>query len=404
MHSPLALAIFLAAGPIHLEETVRDERVACARPSADLDGDGRPDLGCITRRADDEPQRVVVVLASSPEVLALDVPLLACPRCGGALGLSVEVDAVPGMLNVRERGGSREEWTRGISLAYRAGAFQIVGESYTVVDRASTAEVETGTTYQAGTAQSHRILRPGSGEETSTAAWLDLYAIAEGRSARADAPLSAPRVAETVVDRADYVIEGDGSWSSPDDLSFVVQVRESGSQLRMRVEVKDDDVQVAGASADHKTGDRVELWWDRGGDPWRSDFKPKLGPSPATTTGVVIELRPGGKARVTRLFPPRGDPPDLSASWKRTSSGYAVDLLAERRLFEGPSNRSEPGTDGTVVNFAVIVRDADAGEARETAMATSKLQHRGAPFEMGWLHLGSRRSGGQNRPRDQAPR
>jgi len=404
VHCALAFAIVLAAAPVSLEEAVHDERVACAQPPADLDGDGRPDLGCVTRRGDDEPRHVVVVLASSPQTLALDVPLLGCPRCGGALGLSVEVDAVPGMLNVRERGGSREEWTRGISLAYRSGTFHVVGESYAVVDRATKAEVEMGAAYEKGNARSHRILRPADGGETSTADWLDLYVDPDGGPSPAHGAFSPPHLVETVVDRADYVIEGDSSWSNPDDLSFVVRVRSSGPQLRFGIDVKDDDVQLSSVSQKGRVGDRVELWWDRGGDPWTSGFAPKLEPDPRTTVGVLIELLPGGKTRTTRLFPRNGAQPALSASWKRTPSGYSVDIRAERRLFEGPSNRSDPGGNGALVNAAVIVRDVDAGEAQETALATAKIERRGAPFEMGWLHLGRWLPAGQNRRAGQRPR
>ena len=396
MYSALTVAAVLAASAVPREETIQDERVACAGPPEDLDGDGVPDLACITRRGDQEPQRVVVVLSSSPAQVALDVPILGCPRCGGSLGLSVEIEAVPGMLNVRERGGSREEWTRGVSLAYRAGTFHVVGESYTVLDRTSRAEVELGTSYEDGVARSHRILRPASGGETATAAWLDIYATAGGGESR-DPPLSHPHILETVIDRADYVIEGDASWSNADDLSFVIRAESAGSEIRIGLDVKDDDVQVAG-TADRPHGDRVELWWDRGGDPWTGSFEPKLAPNPKTTEGVSMELLPAGKVRMTRIFPGNRAQPGVLASWKRTSSGYALDIRAARHLFEGPADRFDREGSDTLANVTVIVRDVDAGKVREKAMGSSKLEHRGAPFEMGWLHLRRPEPAGQLRP------
>src|SRR2546425_1014896 len=131
--SLLCLALVATAS---LESVIRDDVVTCAEPASDLDGDGASDLACITRRHDDEPQRVVVVLSSAPERLALDAPVLGCPNCGGALGLSVRITTVGSIVEVEEQGGSREEWTRSLRLARFAGGFRLAGKSYSVRDRA----------------------------------------------------------------------------------------------------------------------------------------------------------------------------------------------------------------------------------------------------------------------------
>ncbi len=375
MHRALLAAGLLAASAVPLETAVRDERVACAEPGIDLDQDGAPDLACITRRGESEPQRLAVVLSSAPGRLALDAPVLHCPTCGGALGLATTIAAVGATIEIEERGGSREEWRRGLRIGYAGSAFQLVGESYAVRDRISGSEIQSGTSYEQGVAESQRMLVPGGGGETVNAAWLDIYAIA------AETTSLRPRIRETVVDSADYLIGGAGSWSGPDDLSFAVRAQSSGAEIRIAIDVKDDDVRIG------KRGDRVELWWDRGGDPWTGNFEAKLEAAAATTTGVSLHLLPAGKVGLARLFPANGTQSEMRGSWKRTPSGYALEIRAGRRLFTGPSERRDPDDRETLVNATIVVRDVDAGAEEETALATSKLEHRGAPFEMGCLHL-----------------
>src|SRR2546426_12164392 len=112
--SLLCLALVATAS---LESVIRDDVVTCAEPASDLDGDGASDLACITRRHDDEPQRVVVVLSSAPERLALDAPVLGCPNCGGALGLLGRITTVGSIVEGAEQGGSPEKRTRGLRPA-----------------------------------------------------------------------------------------------------------------------------------------------------------------------------------------------------------------------------------------------------------------------------------------------
>jgi hypothetical protein len=379
VHSFALLALGLTAIP--LQSAIRDHRVSCADLPGDLDGDGVPDVACVTRRGDRDPQRVVVVLSSAPGQLALDAPVLGCPVCGGALGLSVRIEMIGSTVEVEEQGGSREEWTRGLHLARVAGRFRMAEESYAVRDRVSGSEVQSGTRYGEAALESKRILTPAGGGENVSASWLDLYATAPGT--RPDPSSLRPRFERTLVDRADFLIAGEGSCSGGDDLSFTVLARSAGPDVRIEIEVKDDDVQPGA----QQRADRVELWWDRGGDPWTTDFKPKLRPDSRTTTGLSLRLLPEGKIGVTLLFPASGTPPAVQGIWKRTPSGYAVQVGAARRVITGPSEHRDPHTGETVVNATIIVRDADAGDPEEAALATSKLLHRGAPFEMGVLHL-----------------
>lgn len=381
MHSAGLLAFGLAAAAVPLESAIRDDRVACAEPASDIDGDGIQDLACITRRGDGDPQRLVVVLSSAPARLALDAPVLGCPTCGGALGLSVRVESVSSTVAVEEQGGSREEWRHGLRLAHAAGAFRLTEEFSAVRDRISGAEVEDGTLYGQGPAESQRTLTPADGGGPLTSSWLDLYAVAPG--AKVPPGSLRPQIEETLVDRADYLIAGAGSWSGATDLSFSVRARPSGPDVRIEIEVKDDDVKPGA----QQNSDRVELWWDRGGDPWTADFKPKLRPDSRTTTGLSLRLLPGGKIGITRLFPANGSPPAVQGAWKPTPAGYSVQVRAARRVLTGPSPRQGLHTGETLVNATIIVRDSDAGDAEEAALATSKLEHRGAPFEMGRLHL-----------------
>jgi hypothetical protein len=375
------LALGLTAAAVNLESAIRDVSVSCADPATDLDGDGAPDVACITRRGDRDPQRVVVVLSSAPGRLLLDAPVLGCPACGGALGLSVGITMVGATVEVEERGGSREEWTRGLHLAHAAGGFRLAEEFYVVRDRVSGSEVQAGTRYEQGIAESKRILTPAGGAENASTSWLDLYAEAVG--SEPDPSSLRPRIGQTVVDSADFLVAGAAAWSGPDDLSFTVRAQSAGPDVRLGIEVKDDDVQPGA----RPRADRVEVWWDRGGDPWTADFQAKLRPVARTTTGVSLRLLPAGKLGVTQLFPPNGDQPGLVGSWKRTPSGYAVDVRAARRLLTGALERPDRQTGETLVNATIVVRDADTGDAEEAALSTSSLEHRGAPFEMGLLHL-----------------
>ena len=93
---------------------------------------------------------------------------------------------------------------------------------------------------------------------------------------------------------------------------------------------------------------------------------------------------------------------DVRLKAKRMLTGLAVTTALA--LASAGAASADPGGNGALVNAAVIVRDVDAGEAQETALATAKIERRGAPFEMGWLHLGRWLPAAENRRAGQRPR
>lgn len=371
-----------------LEAAVHDRLVECADPEPDLDGDGVIDLACIAARDPRERQRLAVVLSSDPGRLALDVPVARCPACGGMPGDSLEITgANGGFLDVVERGGSRESWSQRLHFERREGRFVLAVESFTSLDPEGNTALEVNTFYDpSGRFETFRMLQPLGGQEVTTS-WFDLWALPDGRAAVPTPTSPRPPPAETRVATHGHLVAGEASWVDANDLSFAVRARSRNAVLSIEVEVRDDDVQIATAT---RPGDRVELWWDRGGDPWVGGFRPKLVPEPRTTHGVLFQLETNGNVHPRVLFPRGGPQPRLSASWKRTQRGYLLQIQADRTDFDPPSRPDEESdlTD-LRVNATVIVRDSDARRRGGTdpAMATSEMRHLGAPAEMGLLHL-----------------
>ncbi len=160
--------------------------------------------------------------------------------------------------------------------------------------------------------------------------------------------------------------------------------------------MKDDDVQITSNAPNARLGDRLEVWWDRGGDPWsEGDWAPKLAPVPQTTSGVLLLPLPEGQVRVSSLFPSGAKPPAIKASWKRTPAGYSVEFEIDRSVLESTEKITRETTvdlDEEVANFTIAIRDVDANTepGMETGLATSTFEPPGAPFGLGWLHLPKR--------------
>lgn len=396
------------------------ECVTCADPAEDLDGDGKADLACVTRKDSEERQRLTVVLSSSPSQLALDVPAVRCPECGGALGLNVKVsiasvrrtegsaekDIESKLIELKEEGGSREAWTHTYRFAWddltgvfyrpsfplrsldpaqgprvvasgkkgsshRKRVLKLWDESYEVHDRMSDGPplVEIQTDYRPERVSTYRSIR--SSEETHEASSDEIFVIPE------EGPLPGPTSEEfRPFTRETWHIcpaHEDATFGLPrvlgcDDFNFSVRARSRGETVFLEVDVRDDDIRFwswSARDAEGRPGDRIEFWWDEKVAYW-SDGDVQLIPDPTTTRGVMASILPSGGVAFSSVFP-AGRPVDsLEGSWKRSPLGYVLTLRFERQLVQpGPIDDKPMGAfdaPGTLARATLIVHnvyDAD---------------------------------------------
>lgn len=429
----------------------------CARPARDLDGDGELDVVCATYQASEELGRLTVVLSSLPTELALDASLVPCDSCKDCqewVGFLESVDIYGGSQVIRFNrrvSYTNEVWMHTYMFAWDDSTE--FDDSSGVARKDQSARESRGGAVDGGASQRRRvlklwreqfevrrILRDGelldppeeeaqidyspervwssqvvrSAAEESYASWDDIFVIPEGRpSVAASRSATCPYAREAL---GIHEVEVGASESEArhretgeqgrEDFSFVVRARSRGEAIRVEIDVKDDDVRF-GSDRDggRRPGDRVEFWWDERANHWGDNgigHDWRMTPDPTTTNGLLATLQPNGRVSLSRLFPEKRPVAGLQASWKRSSSGYVLTLRFERRLVEPKTTDDEHSGSGAfdergaLIGATLIVHNA-YGVDGEKSMATAHVQHVGAPFELGWMHLPPRARGKQRR-------
>lgn len=385
------------------QSVLKDEIVNCVDIGRhDLDGDGIQDLACVTRRGDEEPQRAVVVLSSAPAGAppALDAPILHCPDCG-TLPLELRMmvdDNLPEAFEVSESVDTGPISTYEYRFERDGSRFRLANESKSVLDRVNLMIGEIRTHYRNGVGGSVRTVSRSDESETRSAEFLNIYAMPRKGSIKIDGDgreavwRNAPKLP---VGRAEGHFLLQRSIVDTDaDLSYSVRALWDDGFLYLLIELIDDAVVLAPPGKNGVRYDHVELWLDRAGPTWDGDLTPRMEPDPEKTFQLgLVPIRGTHKVRVLRWFPDEADLPKVTAAYRKTTPGYMIearfpleligasdnyaDALDERRLHKG------------LVNLTIVASDADdpAEPRQESMLGTSTLEHRGAPFEMGLLHL-----------------
>ncbi|PTL85010.1 sugar-binding protein [Vitiosangium sp. GDMCC 1.1324] len=381
----------------------QDEVVECAKGTGlDLDGDGIPDLACVTRRGDEDPQRAVVVLSSAPAGAppALDAPILHCPYCGGTMPIQLELMAdagPPAVFKVSESGGSRTTWTYEYRFERAGSRFLLVREQKGILDRTSEVGGELITDYKNGVGDSSRTVSRDGDSGGQWAEFFNVYAMPRKGSIKLDgngreaAWRQAPQLP---VGRARHILLQRSIVETDADLSYSVRALWDDGFLYLLIELTDDVVVLAPPGKNGVRYDHVELWLDRAGPTWDGELTPRLEPDPEKTFQLgLVPIRGTNKVQVLRWFPDEGDLPEVTAAWRKTATGYTIEARFPLELIGASENYADEFDDRDIrkglVNLTVVASDADdpAAPRQESMIATSRLEHRGAPFEMGLLHL-----------------
>ncbi|HEX5753112.1 MAG TPA: sugar-binding protein [Archangium sp.] len=381
--------------------TLKDEIVECVDlGERDLDGDGVQDLACVTRRGDEEPRRAVVVLSSAPAGAppALDVPILHC--CGGMLPIQLEMmvdDHPPEAFEVSESAGSNSMWTYAYRFERAGSRFRLASESKSVLDRNTGMTAKVLTRYERGVGRSTRTVSHDDDSESRWAEFLNVYALPRKGAIKLDgngrdaAWQRAPRLP---VGRADHIIFERSTLETNEDLSYSLRALWDEGFLYLLIELTDDVVVLAAPGKNGVRHDHVELWFDRAGPPWDEAFAPRMEPEPAKTIQLgLVPIRGTHKVQVLRWFPDEGDLPEVTAAYRKTATGYTIEARFPLDLIGASASYADEfyvrELRKGLVNLTVVASDADdpAAPRQESMIATSSLKHRGAPFEMGLLHL-----------------
>lgn len=379
------------------------EAVQCDElESHDYDGDGMRDLICITRRGDEDPQRLTVVFSSAPAGAppALDIALLHCPNCSGAMPNTFDVSASsapPYFITVSETGGSNSLWTHEYVFKPEGKGFALDSEEHSIDDRNTGASGSLDTYYQEGRNNSFRRASPEDRSASNSAGFQDIYALPRKGSIRVDGKGGEPawkRAHRLTVPRGYYSVFERGPLGSNEDLSYDLRALWDETSLYLLIEVTDDSVVLAPATKSGVAYDHLEFWTDSGRDPWVSGFVPRMEPDPEKTVQFGLIPRRGSKrAQAMRWYPDEQEQSQVEAAYVPTAKGYTVEarfpLTLFRVLDSVALDMDQRGLRKGFINLTVIVSDSDSPKAplQESMLATSQLEHRGAPFELGLLHL-----------------
>jgi hypothetical protein len=380
---------------------LKDEIIECVDiGERDLDGDGVQDLACVTRRGDEDARRAVVVLSSAPAGAppALDVPILHC--CGGTLPIQLEMmvdDNPPGAFEVSENGGSNSTWTYAYRFERAGSRFRLERESKSILDRNTGKKGELFTRYENGVGSSSRTVSHADESESRWAEFLNVYALPRKGSIKLDGDgrdAAWRRAPQLPVGRADYIVLERSILETNEDLSYSLRALWDDGFLYLLIELTDDVVVLAPPGKNGVRYDHVELWLDRAGPPWDVEFAPRMEPDPAKTFQLgLVPIRGTNQVQVLRWFPDEGELPEVTAAYRKTSTGYTIearfplDLIGASDIYADEFYVRELRKG--LVNLTVVASDADepAAPRQESMIATSRLEHRGAPYEMGLLHL-----------------
>jgi hypothetical protein len=383
--------------PQKLATRLRDKVVVCAQPGADIDGDGIPDVACITRRGLDEPQRVAVVLSKSPSAPALDLPILTCSDCGGTSVPLFDITAAAGNVEVSETSEGVSYWKVTYLFELRGATLRLARESMDTANRDSGGEASVTTDYDGQQGETLRSACSASAQGPESTSFYNLYAYPIKASIQIDGGLSesgwksAPKL---TVNSAEYAVFGATRWGGGVDLSFSVRALYDKDSLYLAIEVTDDTVVLSPQGMNGVRYDHVELWLDRGGKTWNSQYEPRLKPDPAKTFQLgLVPLRDSSKVAVWLWYPQEQISTEAIASWRRSAAGYNVEARIPLKMIGVSKTYAlelhENAQCDAAVNFTLAVSDCDNPTVprQKVILATSQIERRGAPFKMGLLHL-----------------
>ncbi|WP_158502317.1 sugar-binding protein [Vitiosangium sp. GDMCC 1.1324] len=383
--------------------TLKDEIVDCVETGGrDLDGDGKQDLACVTRRGDEDPQRAVVVLSSAPAGTppALDVPILHCPNCGEAQPIQLEMmvdENPPQAFEVSESAGSSSIWTYEYRFERAGSRFRLGSESKSVLDRVNGMIGKVRTHYSDSVGSSVRTVSRADESEPRSVEFLNVYAMPRKGSIKLDGDgrdAAWQQATRLPVGRADYIVLERSILETNEDLSYSLRALWDDGFLYLLIEVTDDVVVLAPPGKNGVRYDHVELWLDRAGQPWDAELTPRMQPDLAKTIQLgLVPIRGTNKVRVLRWFPDETNLPKVTAAWRKTATGYTIEASFPLELIGASDSYADEfyvrELRKGLVNLTVVASDADdpAAPRQESMIATSRLEHRGAPYEMGLLHL-----------------